>query len=70
MNYKNMLIVIGAVAVVVPLVKMIYDRVQTVKDGSSTDGTNPKVKKLVSETLKQHEGEDSPFVHAFAQAVT
>lgn len=69
MNYKNILIALGLTAGVGVLTKVVYDRVQTARNSSPADAASPKVKKLVSETLKQHEGEDGPFVHAFAQAV-
>lgn len=69
MKYQNILITLAVAAIAIPLLKSLYDWAQTPSGAQSTNGASPKVKKMVEQTLHQHEGEDSPFVQAFEEAL-
>ena len=73
MNSRNVWISLGAVAVAVPLAKWLWDskapsRLWT-KIQNATSSKDPSITKVIEDTLQKHEGEDTPFRHAFAEAL-
>ena len=68
MKYQNILIPLVVTALAIPLLKSLYDWAQA--PGPTTKlGNSPKVPKMVERTLHEHEGEASPFVQAFEEAL-
>ena len=66
MKSQNMIVLL-AVAAAALLVFKKKSAPQTV--GSNGEPDNSHVVQVVEETLHKHEGEDSPMVHAFEEAL-
>ena len=70
MNVRSFLISLAAAAGAVYLIKTFANKAQNANSPAALPkADNSQVVHLVEETLHQHEGEDSPIVHAFEAAL-
>jgi hypothetical protein len=69
MNIRKTLLFLGAAAIAAPLLKLLWDWAQTPGGAQDANGTSPRVKRMVEETLHEHEGEQTPFLQAFEAAL-
>ncbi|MCW3058647.1 MAG: hypothetical protein JWQ02_468 [Capsulimonas sp.] len=73
MNVKKILFWAAAAMVAVPVARIVWLKRQDGADsdarrGAKFDGKSP-YREIVADTLSQHEGEESPMVKAFEEAL-
>ncbi|BDI30841.1 hypothetical protein CCAX7_28920 [Capsulimonas corticalis] len=73
MNVKKILFWAAAVAVAVPVARVVWLRRQESSDtdarrSAKFDGKSP-YREIVADTLHEHKGEESPMVRAFEEAL-